>query len=134
MLAEFKQVHGDLEAALSQLDLLTRADTPDEAVLAQARWRLSRASGARRKLLDTAVTMLLDRVSESDRLELRTLQELNATQLKASTSHIGSWSLREVVADWPGYRRASARMRQSLRDLIAADRASLYPMLERLAP
>jgi hypothetical protein len=73
--------------------------------------------------------LLVETASADDARKLRGLREINAAQLEASTSHIGAWGLPQVTADWPGYVRASAPMRQSLRDLIAADRETLYPLL-----
>ena len=131
MRTEFNEVHAQMRAALEALDFLTQQPQPDEAALATARLNLSRASGRRRKLFDAAVSALAGSVSPTDAPRLRELRELNAAQLQASTAHIGKWGLRAATADWPGYRAVSMQMRQSLRDLIAADRAILLPMLER---
>lgn len=129
MLNELKQIHDELAAALDELDALTSEPELDEARLASARVKLSRVSGRRRRLVDAATLQLLDTASPADARRLRALRELNATQLEASTKHIGSWGLRHIQADWPGYCRASIGMRQSLRDLAAADRDTLYPLL-----
>ncbi|MEI9926658.1 MAG: hypothetical protein WDN44_01730 [Sphingomonas sp.] len=134
MLNELRAAHEDLLAALAQLEQLTLQDSPDEAALASTRWQASRASGRRRKIFAAACAFLVDRVSDSDRIEIQTLQDLNATQLKASTAHIGKWTLQQVIDDWSGYQAVSRRMRASVRELVAADRATLCPLLDRTTP
>lgn len=133
MLAEFRALHEELNAAMDELDRLTAAPAPDQSAVAAARSRLSKASGKRRTLFDMATNYLGKTATPADAEKIRRLRDLNATQLQASTAHIGAWGLRQLVADWPGYVRTAAPMRRSMRDLIAADRATLMPMLERLA-
>jgi hypothetical protein len=129
MFAELRATNEDLLAALDVLEKLTGQPVPNEASLATARLRLSRASGKRRRVVDAACNLLLETASPEEARKLRGLREINAAQLEASTTHIGTWGLPQVTADWPGYCRASASMRQSLRDLVQADRETLYPLL-----
>jgi hypothetical protein len=131
MLAELKQVHEELLTALDDLDAITNAPRPDETRLASARVRLSRASNKRRRIVEAATLNLLDTATPVQARELRALRERYAAQLESSTRHISSWGLRDIMADWPGYCRAATAMRQSLRDLVADDRATLYPLLVR---
>lgn len=131
MLAEFEALHAELEAAMDELDRLTAESAPTPTAVASARARLSKASGKRRSLFDRATNHLGKTASPPDAQRIRGLRELNATQLEASTRHIGAWGLRQLTEDWAGYVRTAAPMRQSMRDLIAADRATLLPMLAR---
>lgn len=131
MLAELKAIHEELEAAMDALDRLTQAPAPDQSAVASARARLSKASGKRRALFDMAYNYLAKTATPADTQTLRGLRELNAAQLTASTGHIGAWGLRQLVENWPEYVRTAAPMRQSMRDLIAADRKTLFPMLEK---
>jgi hypothetical protein len=133
MPADLKALHEELAATLAELDRLTAQDTPDQTALASARLRLSRASGNRRRLVETLTNKLLETASPAEAEQLRGYRERNAAQLHASTSHIGKWGLRHVMDDWQGYRAASVKMRQSLRDLMADDRTTLYPLLVRTA-
>lgn len=129
MLAELKATNEELLAALDVLEQLTAQPEAHEASIASARLKLSRASGKRRRVVDAACNLLMETASPEEARKLRGLREINAAQLESSTVHIGRWGLRQVVADWPGYCRASTPMRQSLRDLVDADRATLYPLL-----
>ncbi len=131
MLAELKAIHVELEAAMDELDRLTQDAVPNQTAVASARARLSKASGKRRGLFDMACNALGKSATAADAEKLRQVRELNAAQLKISTAHIGAWGLRQLVENWPDYVRTAAPMRQSMRDLIAADRAVLFPMLER---
>jgi hypothetical protein len=134
MLADLKATNEELLAALDALEKLTTEAEPDLAGLAAARLKMSKASGQRRRIVDTACNLLLETAPPDDARKLRGLREINAAQLETSTAHIGAWGLPQVTADWPGYCRASAPMRQSLRDLVAADRDTLYPMLGGMTP
>jgi hypothetical protein len=134
MPADLIKLHDELASALDALERLTAADSPDQAALAAARLRLSRASGSRRRLIDAMTTRLLETASPAEAARLRAYRDINAAQLHSSTSHIGNWGIRHVMEDWAGYRQASAQMRQSLRDLMAEDRKTLYPLLSRAAP
>lgn len=131
MLAEFKALHEELIAAMDELDRLTAEPEPNQSAVASARSRLSKASGKRRTMFDMATNYLAKTATPADADKIRQLRDLNAAQLQASTAHIGAWGLRQLVADWEGYVRTAAPMRQSMRDLIAADRATLMPMLEK---
>ncbi|HEX8302225.1 hypothetical protein [Sphingomonas sp.] len=134
MPADLRALHDEMSTALAELDRLTASDSPDHIAIPAARLRLSRASGRRRRLVDAMTTRLLGSVSPADSDRLRALREINAAQLHASTSHIGKWGMRHALEDWAGYCEASKRMRQSLRDLMAEDRRTLYPLLDRKAP
>jgi hypothetical protein len=131
MLAELRAIHEELLAAICELDQLTQESQPNQSAVAGARARLGRASGKRRALFDMACNHLNKTAMPADAQKLRELRDLNGIQLEASTKHIGAWGLRQLVADWPEYVRTAAPMRQSMRDLIAADRAILLPMLEK---
>ncbi|MBO9711822.1 hypothetical protein [Sphingomonas sp.] len=128
-LAELKQAHAELEAALLALEALTIDPVLDEPRVAAARVRLSRASAHRRKLSDLAAMELLDTVRSAEADSLRALRERNAAQIQASSQHIGAWGLRQITADWPGYCRASVQVRAAIRALVKADQDTLYPLL-----
>ena len=131
MLAELRAIHEELLAVIGELDQLTQDDVPNQSAVAGARARLGRASGKRRALFDMACNYLGKTATPADAQKIRSLRDLNATQLESSTKHIGAWGLRQLVQDWPEYVHTAAPMRQSMRDLIAADRGVLLPMLER---
>lgn len=128
MLGELREAHEALLGGIQELEEATRAAVPDRSVLAAIRWRLSRASGRRRRLVDQACAELRSGApAQIDRL-----RENSADLLSASSRHVGTWTIEQVLADWDGYRTASTAMRAAMRKRILEEKAVLYPLLERL--
>lgn len=130
MLAELREAHHVLLAELQALEDAARSGVPDAQALAAIRWRLSRASGRRRRLVEQACDRLLAGASPATAQQLGTLRHTHTEMLSASTRHVGQWTIDAVLADWAGYRAASAMMRKSMRRRIADEQSLLYPLLE----
>jgi hypothetical protein len=128
-MSELHDLHVQLLSMLDELEALTARPAPDEAALASLRYRLTRTSGARRRLIDMLCPGLRKILSPGDAAALDALHESNAAAMTASSEHIGTWSLREVVRNWPGYCQASLALRRSMRAQIEAEKAMLYPHL-----
>ncbi|WP_423604174.1 hypothetical protein [Sphingomonas sp. MS122] len=133
MLSDLKRAHETLLACLDELEKLAEANVPDPAKLASVRWKLSRASGERRKLVEAACDLLLNSANAIDRNRAAALRGESAELIAASSRHVGRWTMDEVLADLVGYREASAAMRKSMRARIAQEQRALYPLLERAA-
>ncbi len=131
MLTELHQAHEHVLAALADLETLTAAPEPDSAALAGVRWKLSRASSQRRRLVEQACADLLDRASPVEAEGVRTLKQGIGALQSASSRHVGTWTLARVVEDWAGYRAASEEMRARMRERIATEKRVLYPLLQR---
>jgi hypothetical protein len=116
-------------AGIQELEDATRAPSPDASALAAIRWRLSRASGRRRRLVDQACAEVIARAGPAAAAEVERLRQGDAEQRSASSRHVGGWTIDRVVADWQGYRAASTEMRAAMRARIAAEKAVLYPLL-----
>ncbi len=130
MLARLKTIHTELLAGIKTLETVVQQSTPDVAGLTNARWKLSRASSHRRKFLAESVYPALDRIPAADSRRLDELRAAGTTLLAESAQHIAAWSTERIVKDWPGYQRASAAVRATMRNRIAAEKAILYPLLE----
>ena len=128
-MADLRTLHEDLLTALAQMEALTAQPGFDEAELSRLRYRLSRISGERRRLVEQLCVTLGAQASGAEAARIAALRESNLRARTASTAHIGAWSLRDVIANWPGYCRASAEMRAIMRAQIAAEKAVLYPRL-----
>lgn len=126
-----RRAHEALLDAIDALDRLAEEDEPDEPRLTSARYRLSRLSTERRQLVARLCAQLLLQLAEQEAAQLRAFQKRQEQVLTQSLDHVHSWSMREILSDWDGYRMASGRMRQSLRDQVAEERALLYPLLGR---
>ena len=130
-MADLRILHDELLAALAELEAVTARPAFNESELSRLRYRLSRVSGERRRLVERLCATLAEQAIGSQAERLNALRQSNLQARAASNAHIGAWSLREVAADWEGYCRASAQMRAIMRTQIAAEKATLYP---RLAP
>ncbi len=129
MLARLREAHRKLLEGIQELEEATKESAPDPSKLATIRWRLSRASGQRRRLVDEACAQLLENASPGAAQQMSTLRENSGEMLAATSKHVGHWTIEQVVADWEGYRTASAAMRTAMRARIAAEQAILYPLL-----
>lgn len=129
-MSDLQTLHEQLLAMLEELEDLTAQPVPDEAALASLRYRLTRTSGARRRLVDSLCVELQLTLSPGEAAAVRALREASIAAMTSSSDHIGTWSLRQLAKDWPGYCAASEQVRSAMRDQIEAEKAVLYPHLE----
>ncbi|MET3710086.1 hypothetical protein ABIC65_000766 [Sphingomonas trueperi] len=122
---DLRRHHAQMLAALDELEQLTRAACCDEKVVTAVRYRLTRASSARRREV-VALCEQMIAAGASDPA-LQALRDATNASRAASSRHIGTWTLRQVVADWPGYVRASNTMRAALRREVEREVAVLTP-------
>lgn len=128
-MSELRALHQQLIEMLDQLGELTLQSAPDEAALAALRYRLTRASGARRRLVNTLCLELQLALPEDELAAVRAVRASSIAAMASSSDHIGAWTLRQLVKDWPGYCSASQLMRRAMREQIDAEKAALYPHL-----
>lgn len=128
-MSDLQTLHQQLLQMLDELKELTERPAPDEAALAALRYRLTRASGARRRLVDSLCVELQLTLPKEEVAAVRTLRESSIAAMTSSSDHIGTWSLRQLAKDWRGYCAASQQMRQAMREQIEAEKATLYPHL-----
>ncbi|WP_157084546.1 hypothetical protein [Sphingomonas pituitosa] len=122
---DLRRHHAQMLAAIDELEQLTQSPSCDDKAVMAVRYRLTRASSARRR----EVVALCERLINAGAADpaLRSLRDSTNLSRATSSSHIGTWTLRQVVADWPGYVRASAAMRAALRREMAREAAVLTP-------
>jgi len=128
-MSDLPALHDALIATIAELAALTARDAPDEAPIASTRYKLTRLSTARRRLIDSLCAELLPRLSPGDAARIRQFQEAHAAQRGTSSRHISDWSPREIVKNWPGYCAASAAMRAAMLAQIEREKALLYPLI-----
>lgn len=129
-MSDLQALHAQILAMLDELAELTAQPTPDEAALANLRYRLTRTSGARRRLVDSLCVQLQLTLPAEEAAAVRALREASIGAMTSSSDHIGTWSLRQLAKDWPGYCRASEQVRSAMREQIEAERTILYPHIE----
>jgi hypothetical protein len=132
MLPDLQRLHEQLSAAIADLADLTAQTWPDRAGITRVRWKLSRASRLRLKLLEeTVYPFLLKGAIPEDARHVSDLRRANAAVLAASREHIATWTIERVIADWSGYRAASADMRALMTARIQWERKILYTLLDQ---
>lgn len=126
---ELQTLHEQLLVMIDELEALCARPNADEAALAALRYRLTRTSGARRKLIETLCVELQMTLPQTEIAPIRALRESNVAAMTSSSDHIGTWSLREIMKDWQGYCHASRQIQQSMRNQIELEKTTLYPYL-----
>ena len=129
-MSELSQLHDELVAAIAELAAGTARDAPNEAALASVRYRLTRTSTARRKLVETLCARFAPQLPPVEADQLRALQGDTGALRATSSRHIADWSPRDIAKNWRGYCEASASMRASMLNQIEREKALLYPLLE----
>lgn len=130
LLEDLRAAHENLTCAIGELAHLTKGPVPAKETLDKVRWKLSRASLSRRMLWTRIHCDLAPGSSEEMKLKLRQLQEADMRLLRHSTEHVATWTTDRIVNDWPGYCLASQHMRSKMKEAIAAERRTLYPLLD----
>lgn len=124
-MSELKILHQQLRQLLDTLETMTAQAAPDEVALASLRYRLTRTSTARRKLVESICLELEPRLTGKAAEQVRALRQSLSAGFASSSGHIITWSMAEVVQDWSGYCRASLEVRRAMRDQIERERIVL---------
>lgn len=130
---ELESRHAVLIQALGVMKSATEADLPDREAYANARWRLSNASMARRTLCGRIYAHLQSNVTERDAATITRLQGADRQLLARSVQHVSEWSSHAIEAKWAEYCAASLSLRAAMRRCLSDEKLALYPLLHRLA-
>ena len=129
MLTKLKASHAELLEGIAELEAETRRAEPIEATLSAVRLKLTRASSRRKALIEHTILPALCVLTPEDARRVDDLRRDAGEIALESSRHIGSWTMRAILADWMGYRRASKAMRATMLRRIAEEKAVLYPLL-----
>lgn len=130
LLVELRNAHQNLLAAMDAMNGVTRESQPDRARYANARWRISQASLARRTLWNKIYRHLLPRVSSQEAVDLEHLRTADHEMLRHSANHIATWIKARIEADWEGYCEASRAIRWRMKSCLREEQRILYSLLE----
>ncbi len=133
MLTELKNIHDELLQCIAALERVVALPSPDAEALASARWKLTRASGRRRRLLAERVYPALEAVPPTNSPKLQELRSEGTSSLTRSSQHIAKWTVDRIVANWAEYQQASGTMTATMRKRLATEKIVLYPLLKLLA-
>jgi len=135
MLAELRQHHEKIGNLLAALEVVCQDRHADIVKVSAVRLELTRASRARSAYLNAVVYPKLMRTCPPDkRIALEKLKSDGLLMLVRSGDHIRRWTSRAITENWPGYCRASAAARQTMRDRIALEAQLIYPLLKDETP
>jgi len=131
LLAELRSAHEELLQAIAEMERVAAQAESDSPAFNSARFRIGRASLARRMLWHKIFTHLSSRVTGSDAETLNSLRDSDVTLLRHSSAHVGRWPPQAVMAEWHEYREAAKTMRQHMRESVEFERKHLYTLLSR---
>lgn len=96
-LVQLKEAHQQLLEQMINLRDMTLGPLPDDAVLADARWRIGQASLRRRSLAASIFDFLSTRVDGHDFRSLRTLRLEDQMLLRCSVQHVSTWTSASIL-------------------------------------
>jgi hypothetical protein len=132
-LAQMQEVHEKLLKAIADMADATQPGTPDPEKFTYARWRLSKASRARRVLWEQVRGYIAGRASGGERDAIDRLVADNEELRRSGTAHIGRWSSQAIVQNWEDYCDASRSVRWEIMSVVRHERRNIMPILERLS-
>lgn len=133
LLVQLSGAHDQLIAEMENLERLTAGPRVDNDTISTGRWRISQASLRRRTLASRIFDFLGERLDGDELVRLRNVQSADQDMMRRSARHVGNWTIRTIGEDWQAYCRASRDIRAHMKSHVEFERATLYPLLERLA-
>lgn len=131
MLQELKEAHGIVEACIREMEELTSTLVPDRLKYTGARYRISRASMARRACFNATVERLARSATSEELAILQRVTQIDRTLSSKSASHVLHWNPERIQTDWVGYCAASRRIRREMAEELLAEQTQLFPLLEK---
>lgn len=128
MLHDLHEAHAQVRACLDEMAALTSKRAADRTEYTAARFRISKASMARRACFNAVCANLGDFTSEHSAV-IDKLVRLDRELSSKSTSHVKKWTAETIYTDWPGYCAASRRIRERMAAELEAEEAMLFPLL-----
>jgi hypothetical protein len=131
MLNSLRQAHADVRACIDEMEILTSKSTATQLEYTSARFRISKASMARRSLFNSICAEFRKNAVPSEAEIIDQLSTADRELARRSAEHVKQWSTEAVAADWQGYRLASRQIRARMAMELDAEARLLFPLLER---
>ena len=129
LLWALKSAYTHLEDCIAEMERVTGARELDMSTLANARFRISQASYARRQLVRRACDHLSGHATAPEADVIQSIRSDAAAYVRSSTEHVRNWRPSEIARDWAGYRRASRDIRAKLKVTMRTEQRLLFPLL-----
>lgn len=131
MLRQLRQCHAEVRACFEEMETLTSQPLPDRLAYTTARFRISRASMARRTCFNSVCAELSKNASQQEAAVIQQVKDVDRALMGKSADHVMKWTTDAVAADWLGYRNASRKIRGHMAAELQAEENLLFPLLER---
>jgi hypothetical protein len=134
LLSQLQAAQHEVMASIALMESITSRASPDPVALTTGRFKISRASFARRQIWNRIREHLKDRVRPTDSDILGELTALDLDQARVSSAHVARWPAQAVLKDWRGYQKAqkaSRAVREHMTRIIDAEKKMLLPLLYR---
>ena len=129
LLAGLQSAFREIDDCLAELEEVTAGCALDMMALATARLRMSQARHAKRRLVQKACEFLLSDASGAAVQSIRGIQDENSHYFRVSIEHVLYWTPHMLRTDWPGFCKASRKMRAKMKHLTTVEQRLLLPML-----
>lgn len=119
--------HQQVESCVLLLEAIIAGELSDIGQFSAARLRLRKANLARTQVALAACRHLIT-TTQAQQI-LRDLQRSELEVSQTISEHVQSWTLQALQNDWKGYCHATRKILESVRELIAAEKKLLCPLL-----
>lgn len=124
--------HQQVELCMLALETFMEGELSDIGHFSAARLRLRQANLARTHVALEACRHLMTIQHAPDSLQDLRRSELDVSQM--ISEHVQRWTVQALQDDWGSYCRTTRKVLEGVRELIAAEKKLLCPMLREGAP
>lgn len=131
MFEQLKQCHAEVRACFQEMEAVTSQAKADRLAYTSARFRISKASMARRSCFNAICAELSKTATQPEAAVIEQVKQVDRALMGKSATHVMKWTTEAVAADWLGYREASRKIRRHMAAELEAEQNILFPVLER---
>ena len=132
LFSELRHAHTAVQSAALELAKSCAEPSPDKTLRSNGWFKLSGA----KKHLQLVFQFVCERInpfaSDAERRTIATLVNDAESLNSFSCEHASVWTSDALTKNWANYCAASKQMRARILELVAREKALLYPILERL--
>ncbi len=129
LLLTLQAAHRQIDAATEEMERIASAELPELGQFSASRMRLAQANLARRRLVDQISSHLISRLPAKEYETVRRLRRQDEDCFQKVSKYVRQWTTEAVSKDWAGYCAASRTTRSGILQIVAAEKAVLYPFL-----
>lgn len=127
-LSAIEASHQEVETCVFNLETIMAGELSDIGRFSAVRLRLRQANLARTQVALDACRHLM--TIQPAQPNLRDLQRRELDLSQMISLHVQQWTTQGLQDDWGGYCRATRRVLESVRELVAAEKKQLCPVLQ----